>query len=274
MTRSYHDWSVVSNRDVVQGMESNRQSSNRKATGTPVNIPLKGKLGRIIFRGSTNPTADAMALALRLEQATPRVMIAKDATWAPHVSSKSLDTRSRLSEPKVRVAVMYGSAMRSDSGTYTEFNIRVGRVTEKRSPDLAALAEARRRQDQAKKEQAREIIEQSSWGRPCKALYFELGEQQSSKLIALIHSNHLANTELTYALEAAGQFHSTKLVRSLLTPFLTHEKPYVREGAVYGLGQHRGVPEIREILQKQHAQETSPGVREAIEDVLEGDSDD
>lgn len=131
---------------------------------------------------------------------------------------------------------------------------------------LDALAKKRKIR---RREEAQEIIAKSTWGKPCKALYFDLAEKNPDYLVKIIQSDYLHPTELTYALEAAGYLTSPTKVRDLVFKFIDHEKPYVREGVVYALGRHVRHSEVRALLLERRAIETSPGVIEAIDDVIE-----
>lgn len=99
-----------------------------------------------------------------------------------------------------------------------------------------------------------------------KAGYFRMATDNPAHLTALIQSGSLPPTELTYALEAAGQMPDSQ---ALITPYLSHEKAYVREGAVYGLGEQLTQAGVRDLLVLHAAGEASPGVREAIAEMLD-----
>lgn len=83
-----------------------------------------------------------------------------------------------------------------------------------------------------------------------------------------IASGEMDATVVTFAAECLGRASDAALVLSALRPLLDHERPYVREGAVYGLGCHVDDPDTAATLRERLRVETSPGVRGAIEDML------
>lgn len=76
-------------------------------------------------------------------------------------------------------------------------------------------------------------------------------------------------TLLTFAAEYLGRAPADVAVPALL-PLLGHEKPYVREGAIYGLEPHAtGDPGIVEAFRVLAALDPSPGVRTVAAGALE-----
>ena len=61
---------------------------------------------------------------------------------------------------------------------------------------------------------------------------------QSGELAQLIQSQQLAAADLTFAAEILGNSKDHELVRTVLTPLLSHVEAVVREGAIYGLTNH------------------------------------
>ena len=66
-----------------------------------------------------------------------------------------------------------------------------------------------------------------------------LSREDPTALLDLIESGTLEPTLLTFAAEYAGISSDSTHVTRVLLPLLDHEKPYVREGALYGLARHR-----------------------------------
>lgn len=108
------------------------------------------------------------------------------------------------------------------------------------------------------------------WPEPCQAMFEYLAETNPTELIRQIdeemHTFRLS--DLTFAAEALGDIKDTDVVIPRLYKLLQHESSLIREGAVYGLAKHAN-KEILQRLQDQYIKETSPGVKKAIEDVLE-----
>lgn len=76
---------------------------------------------------------------------------------------------------------------------------------------------------------------------------------------------------LAYAAEYASSVITFEEACDLIMPLLSYPKGYVREGAVYGLERFLHNPVIREALEQQLLQETSPTMRQVLEDALNGD---
>lgn len=102
---------------------------------------------------------------------------------------------------------------------------------------------------------------------PCEETFDHLARTAPDRLIQLIRSRALYVTDLTFAAEAlSGAVSSPELVRALYE-LLEDPSPLVREGAVYGLAGHLNAL-VTERLQRAADQDSSSGVRGAIEDVL------
>ena len=76
-------------------------------------------------------------------------------------------------------------------------------------------------------------------------------------------------TTLTFAAEIAGQCQDSAKVRAALWPLLFHTSRLVREGAIYGISNHRD-SEINERLRSIASSDESPGVRSAAKEALDG----
>jgi hypothetical protein len=104
----------------------------------------------------------------------------------------------------------------------------------------------------------------------CEAHFLVLAEQRPARLVEWMQTVLASRPELlTFAAEAAGRIqHAPMAVRALL-PLLGHPNAVVREGAVYGLAPHLLASlDARSGLRDLLANESSPGVREAIEEAL------
>lgn len=256
MTHYYDYWSDAPKRAVFLGSSTygdveKQQISPRLGSDR---VALKGAMGRVFVWKK------------------PIGEIGPDASVTPDTVSFKLVLGEKISIPKgprppeTHFATVLDVSPKGASDYFIDL-LPPARST-KRLANLSLLVENRRRV----RNRTQSIIASSEWGRPCKNLFFDLAFKQSPELIELIQSGHLEDTHLTYALEALGEFEDPHQVRNVLMPFLKHPKPYVREGAVYGLGRHMVNPEILGILRKQLVLETSPGVKEAIEEILEGDA--
>ena len=107
---------------------------------------------------------------------------------------------------------------------------------------------------------------------PSRLAFEEMAQSSPAKLAAWMLSGAIPNGHLSHAAEILGReteaVEHADGVATVLLMLLSDESPLVREGAVYGLRYHRSI-EIREFLQRQGKEDPSPGVREAIEEVLE-----
>jgi len=74
--------------------------------------------------------------------------------------------------------------------------------------------------------------------RHCEAEFEHLAAHHPSGLIDLIAGGELEPSLLTFAAEIVGSVGPADMPRALhvLLPLLNHERPHVREGAVYGIG--------------------------------------
>ena len=105
------------------------------------------------------------------------------------------------------------------------------------------------------------------WSKPCVAMFEYLAETDPARLIRLIDGGALSPADLTFAAEVAGKLPAELAVASLLR-LLTHVSPVVREGAVYGLAQHRSdLVDTR--LRQIATNDDSLGVRETAASLFE-----
>ncbi len=83
------------------------------------------------------------------------------------------------------------------------------------------------------------------------------------RLAAIIAAGTLCPTSLTFAAEHMGKAKDAALVVRTLTPLLSHESAYVREGALIGLWQHSDAlpPDVVERVRRMADSDESPGVR-------------
>ena len=82
---------------------------------------------------------------------------------------------------------------------------------------------------------------------PCEATFTRLALYEPTRLRDWILHGVLKDVDLSFALEAFGFVRNRTMAVALLTPFLRHEKCYVREGALLGLSRHLG-PDLRDPL--------------------------
>lgn len=99
--------------------------------------------------------------------------------------------------------------------------------------------------------------------------YNEMALQNPLLLIRLVQSDFLRPSNLTFALEAVGNFRDSGIVRRLLLPHLNDPSALVREGAIYGLTNHLDEPTRKKLVEISQGDESS-GVRAAAEESLEG----
>lgn len=116
-----------------------------------------------------------------------------------------------------------------------------------------------------------DYIRASAWDQPCQSMFTELVRRDPQLLIDIIRYWNLSNTQLSYAVETLGYHHSIEEVINTLLPLLRHQEALIREGVVYGFGHHISDLRIRELLSHHLRVEISPGVRSAIEEVLESE---
>lgn len=101
---------------------------------------------------------------------------------------------------------------------------------------------------------------------PCENTFNYLATFYPEKLAEWIRSDTLSPGFLTHALEYLGD---TKLknVVSIIEPFLTHESPLVREGAVLGLQNHLNEA-LRNFIHELSINDPNGGVRFTATDIL------
>ncbi len=117
----------------------------------------------------------------------------------------------------------------------------------------------------------RDYIAGSEWHKPCQAMFSHLVATDPDMLLDIIRLREIRPTLLAYAAETVGELVDSEKVASVLVPLLEHEKPYVREGAIYGLGKHLGFSDVRSRIFALSDEKLEPslGVREAVLEVLE-----
>ncbi len=94
----------------------------------------------------------------------------------------------------------------------------------------------------------------------CEALFERLATKDPARLFALVVSGTLKVPDLTFAAEWLGQCDASLAVPALLL-LLSHESAVVREGAIYGLGNHVDVGEVRGMLDRLVSTDASQAVR-------------
>lgn len=99
------------------------------------------------------------------------------------------------------------------------------------------------------------------WDKPCCAMFEYLADNDPAELLRLIDSSSLQPEDLTFAAEVAGRLPGELVVKSLLA-LLRHDSAVVREGAIYGLSNHRSTSVDTE-LQNIIIRDSSYAVREA-----------
>lgn len=120
----------------------------------------------------------------------------------------------------------------------------------------------------------RDYIETSVWGKPCRAMFNHLSMNNPTMLLAIVKASILSPALLTYAVEALGQVHDSNTRREALQTIidlLSHESPLVREGAVYALESYLPDEQALQALVNRQNIETSPGVKQAIGEIIEGE---
>jgi HEAT repeat protein len=110
-------------------------------------------------------------------------------------------------------------------------------------------------------------MKEFGWERPCEQMFKVLLQSAPSALVQLLEEGVLAPADLTYAAEAAGQIRTTEAVFALLNT-LGHPSALVREGAIYGLAQHRDDSRVDPRLQRTALHDLDVDVRAAATDVL------
>jgi hypothetical protein len=95
------------------------------------------------------------------------------------------------------------------------------------------------------------------------AMFERLVLEDPERLVALLQGDALRPALLTFAAEIAGKGLAFEVVGPALLALLQHERPVVREGAVYGLRAYEERPEVAAALAKVAKDDPSPGVRAA-----------
>lgn len=105
----------------------------------------------------------------------------------------------------------------------------------------------------------------------CEAYFRELVERNPDELISLIESGELEETDLTFAAEILGSAPDSDRVVPVLVGLLDHPSALVREGAVYGLGEHEShmTREVREKLGQLARNDPNAEIREIAGEALE-----
>ncbi|MBI4586015.1 MAG: HEAT repeat domain-containing protein [Planctomycetes bacterium] len=98
--------------------------------------------------------------------------------------------------------------------------------------------------------------------------FYIFAKNDPTKLIQLISAEILEPNDLTFAAEAAGTIQDKEIAVPVLLRLLEHMSPVVREGAVYGLSNHLS-QRVIERLKEVERLDRSPGVKEAVREVLE-----
>lgn len=111
---------------------------------------------------------------------------------------------------------------------------------------------------------------ESQWGKPCKNMFRFLADEDPEMLSKIIVFGKLRETLLTFALEELGRSRKSNGNLNILVAFLKHSDSLVREGAVYGLTYYTHSDSAKLVLKQRIAIETSPNVRESIEEALRG----
>ena len=74
---------------------------------------------------------------------------------------------------------------------------------------------------------------------------------------------------LTFAAEHLGAAPASVALPALL-PLLRHDRPYVREGAIYGLASHRAEPGVTDALREVADGDASEAIRQIAAEALDG----
>lgn len=103
---------------------------------------------------------------------------------------------------------------------------------------------------------------------PCENEFTRLASDDPHGLAAWIAEGSLEPTMLTFAAEHMGRASDRALVLRSLLPLLDHEKPYVREGALIGLGPHLGA-DLRDRYERLAAEDPCDVLRSMAAGYLE-----
>lgn len=120
------------------------------------------------------------------------------------------------------------------------------------------------------KEYVSDYYSGTEWKKPCKNMFRHLSTNDPEMLVSIIKYGNLRDTLMTFALEELGRSPKSKSIFDILVKFLDNEDSLIREGAVYGLSNYLGDREINAKLSFMSVHDPSRGVREAIEEILQG----
>lgn len=113
-----------------------------------------------------------------------------------------------------------------------------------------------------------------SWPKPTEKEFEQLARHDPNRLVRWIETGKLAPSSLTYAVEILGRIVTdSPTVVELLIKLTHHESPLVREGAVYGLAEHLDAPGVLPRLQDMAIKDLSPGVRDAVIEIISDDEE-
>lgn len=104
-------------------------------------------------------------------------------------------------------------------------------------------------------------------GRQCEGFAEDLAAEEPQELARLIGLRRIVESELGFAAEFLGRSDDSELVRRALKDLLNHVSPGVREGAIYGLADHRDT-DIDRLLYRRVETDPTEGVRAAAAAVL------
>ena len=103
---------------------------------------------------------------------------------------------------------------------------------------------------------------------PCEETFERLATEEPARLALWIEEATLDPTDLTFAAEYLGLASDRPLVLRALLPLLEHPKPYVREGALLGLGRHLAAdmePRLRSVV----SDDPAPEIRALAQGLLD-----
>jgi len=98
-------------------------------------------------------------------------------------------------------------------------------------------------------------------GDPCVLVFDMLVSHFPHELAKVISGGQLEPANLTFAAEAMGQCKDDDLVRNTLIPLLRHDEAIVREGAIYGLENHKN-SDVSAVLSWMAQNDPSPCIRD------------
>jgi len=103
--------------------------------------------------------------------------------------------------------------------------------------------------------------------RPSRNTFERLATEDPEALVEMLRGLHDQPGLLTHGAEIAGERLPGDLAVPLLLGLLERDSALVREGAVLGLAYHP-TPAVQERLKRLLDEDSSPGVRETVEDVF------